>query len=99
MVNYGKACSIAKQFLLDYHFLTIIQKQLLGMYLDIFILIVTNPATRPQEVCRELWCLNAHDQCVTNNIPAASGTECSTTKIKKGVSHLFNSSIVMLSKS
>ncbi|KAK2173582.1 hypothetical protein NP493_866g01061 [Ridgeia piscesae] len=39
---------------------------------------------RKEEVCRELWCLNAHDQCVTNNIPAASGTECATQKLKKG---------------
>ena len=41
-----------------------------------------------QEVCRELWCINQSDQCVTNNIPAASGTECSTEKIKKGVSRV-----------
>ena len=33
---------------------------------------------------------------MTNNIPAASGTECSTEKIKKGVSHVQdNTSLAM----
>ncbi|KAH3741903.1 hypothetical protein DPMN_048633 [Dreissena polymorpha] len=29
-----------------------------------------------QEMCRELWCLDAEAQCITNSIPAAEGTAC-----------------------
>ena len=39
-----------------------------------------------QEVCRELWCTNQDDQCVTNSIPASDGTPCTNeTTRRKGV--------------
>lgn len=38
-----------------------------------------------QEVCRELWCTDHTNTCVTNNIPGAEGTSCSTDEIEKGV--------------
>jgi len=39
-----------------------------------------------QEACRELWCTNGVGECVTNHIPAAEGTLCSTDTVHRGVS-------------
>lgn len=36
------------------------------------------------DICRELWCLNPSNHCVTNSIPAAEGTRCSSPKVKLG---------------
>ncbi|XP_013409605.1 A disintegrin and metalloproteinase with thrombospondin motifs 6 [Lingula anatina] len=36
------------------------------------------------EVCRELWCTNQNERCVTNSIPAVEGTACVTWRVKKG---------------
>ena len=39
-----------------------------------------------QNICRELWCLSKNQRCVTNSVPAAEGTSCSTESITRGVS-------------
>ncbi|XP_041357696.1 A disintegrin and metalloproteinase with thrombospondin motifs 6-like [Gigantopelta aegis] len=41
-------------------------------------------ACKLRQVCRELWCTDHRDQCVTNSIPAAEGTKCYLTHKKRG---------------
>ncbi|KAH9504184.1 A disintegrin and metalloproteinase with thrombospondin motifs 6 [Bulinus truncatus] len=37
-----------------------------------------------KQACQELWCINESDACVTNSIPAAEGSECQMSRLKKG---------------
>ncbi|XP_014668657.1 PREDICTED: A disintegrin and metalloproteinase with thrombospondin motifs 6-like [Priapulus caudatus] len=37
-----------------------------------------------RELCTELWCINYQGRCVTNSIPAADGTNCSTSRTQDG---------------
>ncbi|XP_012946441.1 A disintegrin and metalloproteinase with thrombospondin motifs 6 [Aplysia californica] len=41
-------------------------------------------ACKLKHACKELWCMNEGDSCVTNSIPAAEGTECHISRQKKG---------------
>ena len=36
-------------------------------------------------MCRELYCINPAGDCITNSIPAAEGTPCTTSGIDDGV--------------
>ncbi|KAH9504176.1 A disintegrin and metalloproteinase with thrombospondin motifs 6 [Bulinus truncatus] len=44
-------------------------------------------ACKLKQACQELWCINESDACVTNSIPAAEGSECQMSRLKKGVSY------------
>ncbi|WAR22939.1 ATS6-like protein [Mya arenaria] len=41
-------------------------------------------ACKIAELCRELWCLDDEEKCITNSIPAAQGTPC------RNHTHLFH---------